>query len=164
MVLELNSEHLQTIQAHAEKTYPNECCGLFLGNRVPEAKELTKVLVEVRPTDNTWSSQSTEFMPVNSRLTATRRYWIAPETLLANQRYARHHDLEIIGIYHSHPDHPAVPSQTDRDWAWPEYSYVIVSVQQGASQDLRSWMLDSKGDFQSEKIVILNFAKPEVIC
>jgi proteasome lid subunit RPN8/RPN11 len=65
-------------------------------------------------------------------------------------------NLDIIGIYHSHPDHPAVPSEFDRAIAWSQYSYIIVSVQQGKACDLKSWSLDDDHQFQPEEILTLS--------
>lgn len=88
-------------------------------------------------------------------LSKTRRYWIAPETLLKEMKDARAKGLEIIGIYHSHPDHPAVPSECDRHFAWSEYSYIIVSVQHGKAVDTRSWSLDEQHQFQPEPLLMI---------
>jgi proteasome lid subunit RPN8/RPN11 len=119
--------------------------------------DLAKTLVEVRSTDNAWSSEHNDLVPVGSSLTKTCHdcYWIAPEILLANQRYARDRGLAIIGVYHSHPDHPAIPSKFDQDLAWPQYSYMIVSVQNGVSQNLSSWTLDQNHRFQPESTSII---------
>lgn len=152
-------EHLKVIRAHAESTYANECCGLLLGTMEQRCGLLVKTLVEVRSTHNTWSSEQNDQMLFEPGLTKTRRYWIAPETLLANLRYARDRNLVMIGVYHSHPDHPAIPSKFDQDLAWPQYSYIIVSVQNGMSQDLSSWMLDQDHRFQSEEILVIKPTK-----
>lgn len=158
MALKLYADHLKLIQAHAESTYPNECCGLLLGTIKPSCGLLDKTLADVRSTDNAWGSKPNDLVSFDSDLTKTRRerYWIAPEDLLANQRSARDRGLEIIGVYHSHPDHPAIPSKLDRDLAWPQYSYLIVSVQNGTSQDLTNWVLDDNHKFQPEEILVIN--------
>ncbi|MFN7761804.1 MAG: M67 family metallopeptidase [Pseudanabaena sp.] len=83
------------------------------------------------------------------------RYSIDPQEMLGVQQKALECSLEIIGIYHSHPDARAVPSAFDEAIAWPLYSYAIVSVFQGQTDDLQSWMLDDKGSFQSEPIHLL---------
>jgi proteasome lid subunit RPN8/RPN11 len=85
--------------------------------------------------------------------TKQKRYWIKPATLLQAQKYARDRGWDIIGIYHSHPDHPALPSECDRQWAWPDYSYVIVSVTQAKADPIQSWVLDGQHQFQSEPIL-----------
>jgi proteasome lid subunit RPN8/RPN11 len=75
--------------------------------------------------------------------------------MLQVQRSARERELEIIGIYHSHPDHPAVPSECDRRLAWPVYSYVILSVQSGQVMACQSWRLDDQHQFQPEAIKMI---------
>jgi proteasome lid subunit RPN8/RPN11 len=114
-----------------------------------------KTLVEVLPTDNAWSAEAQENWPEQKDLTEQRRYAIEPEAMLRAMRHARDRNLDIIGIYHSHPDSPAVPSECDRTLAWAQYSYIIVSVRQGTSEDLRSWSLDAEGYFQAEKIIAI---------
>jgi proteasome lid subunit RPN8/RPN11 len=80
------------------------------------------------------------------------RYWIDPQDLLVAQRYARDRQINILGIYHSHPDHPAVPSESDRLLAWSDYSYLILSVQSGIVSDYRCWTLDQHHQFQLEEV------------
>ncbi|MGA7935444.1 MAG: M67 family metallopeptidase [Kovacikia sp.] len=156
MTLTLTSDQLQIIKAHAERTYPEECCGLLLGRL--EAAE--KVVVEVRSTRNDWSPQIAEDLADEQRpLTKTQRYWIAPQEMLIGMREARRRGLEIIGIYHSHTDHPAMPSECDRRLAWSQYSYLIVSVQQGKVVDAQSWMLDDYHQFQAEEIQTRKFPR-----
>ena len=145
----LSDFHLLSIRTHAENRYPEECCGLLLG-RVTGG---VKTLVEVWPTDNAWSAEAEDNWPEENGLTERRRYAIRPEDMLRAMKYGRDRTLDIIGIYHSHPDCPAVPSECDRTLAWPQYSYIIVSVRQGCSEDLRSWTLDTDGNFQAEEIL-----------
>ncbi len=127
--------------------------------------ESQKRLVELVPLNNEWTAAALpeEALPEetpdasNSHLapyTKRRRYAIAPEDLLRTQRQAREQGLNIIGVYHSHPDHGAVPSECDRAQAWPEYAYVIVSVQGGQAVDVRNWALDSDHQFQPEAMKI----------
>ena len=153
MVLKLLSEHLQSIRAHAESTYPDECCGIMLGRMGDDGK----TLVEVWATQNAWSAETAEaYEDSEVEATKRRRYAIAPQDMLKAQREGRDRHLDIIGVYHSHTDHPAVPSECDRAWAWQQYSYIIVSVQQGKACDLRSWSLDDADQFQAEEIIKLD--------
>ncbi|MGG6293497.1 Mov34/MPN/PAD-1 family protein [Leptolyngbya sp. AN02str] len=171
MVLALSSQALQQVRHHAEQTYPEECCGLLLGTlqRFSSPQEdATRTVYELWQAPNTWDaahSQSSDGTPAphpsSSNLDNTRRYWIAPQQLLAAQRHARDRQLNIIGVYHSHPDHPAIPSECDRSFAWPDYSYIIVSVQQGSAQDLLCWSLDDQHQFQPEAIHLLT--EPPII-
>jgi len=149
-MLEVCSDHVQTIQAHAESVYPQECCGLLLG----QLDQDRKVLVEVWPSENGWNNETASLFGIPGS-TIARHYTIAPEALLNAQRYGRDRGLSVIGIYHSHPDHSAMPSKLDQDFAWPQYSYMIVSVHNGKFQDLQSWMLDHSHHFQSETITLV---------
>lgn len=160
MVLALSAHHIEMLQAHVEQCYPEEGCGLLLGRLQAGNSSESKQLAQVWPTDNVWQPEPEVGEADSDRLdhsdfTKARRYWIAAETLFTVQRYARTANLDIIGIYHSHPDHPAVPSECDRRYAWPQYSYIIVSVQQGKAVDLRSWCLDDTHQFQPEVISLL---------
>jgi len=135
------------------------------------------IVVELWPTQNAWNSETQAAMaqaameqsaaegpaeqPVEqtveetgtvSTLTTERRYWIDPRDMLAAQKYGRERGLDIIGVYHSHPDHLAVPSECDRRCAWSDYSYIIVAVRNGQSVDVRSWSLNADGYFEAERI------------
>ncbi|HBB33781.1 MAG TPA: hypothetical protein DDZ80_01165 [Cyanobacteria bacterium UBA8803] len=153
-MLKLCSHHLQIIQTQAESTYPEECCGLLLGQLNGDVK----TLVEVWPTENAWNDEAAEaFQAIEGsvqHLSGKRnRFTIDPQVMLKAQKDARDRHLDIIGIYHSHPDYPAVPSEFDRAIAWQQYSYIIVSVQQGLACDLRSWSLHDDGQFQPEEVL-----------
>jgi len=157
MVLKLYSHHLQAIQNHAERIYPEECCGLLLGQRRGDVK----TLIEVLPTENSWDDEAADaFQAIegSAQLESSKRsrFSIAPVVMLKAQKDARERRLDIIGIFHSHPDHPAVPSEFDRAIAWQQYSYIIVSVQQGKACDLKSWTLDDNHQFQPEEILTVS--------
>jgi len=155
-LLKLHTNHLQEIQTHAEITYPEECCGVLIGWQQGNVK----TLIEVLPTENSWDDEATDTFGSTEamaqlQVSKRNRFTIAPAAMLEAQKKAREQDLEIIGIYHSHPDHPAVPSEFDRAIAWEQYSYIIVAVQLGAASDLKSWSLDENKHFQLEEIIIL---------
>jgi proteasome lid subunit RPN8/RPN11 len=148
-MIRLSQEQLQTIRAHAESTYPEECCGMILGYLANGGK----IVVEVIPTENAWNTEAAaEFAGEYTADSKRRQYTIAPEVMLKTQREARNKSLNIIGIFHSHPDHPAIPSECDRIYAWQGYSYIIVSVQNGKAGELLSWSLDDTHHFQAEAI------------
>jgi proteasome lid subunit RPN8/RPN11 len=164
VVLALSQQQLFDLSAHAERLYPEECCGLLLGTG-----ETYKDLVELVPLENHWENHSAdEPIPALGNLnenmnptadleaiyTKHRRYAIDPKDMLRLQKQARSQGLNIIGIYHSHPDHEAVPSECDRLLAWPEYIYTIVSVCKGKAVDVKSWTLDSEHQFQSEAMKV----------
>lgn len=148
MALKISPSQLQTIRTHAESTYPEECCGLLLGKIAADG-----TVVEVVPTENAWNSAAIEWQDDTTNCGKIDRYAIAPQEMLKIQKAARDRHLDIIGIYHSHPNHPAIPSECDRVYAWQQYSYIIVSVVNGECDDVRSWSLDEYHQFQSEMIV-----------
>ncbi len=171
MVLALSQQQLSELSAHAERVYPEECCGLLLGkmsvhdatmiSAVDSEREICKSLLELVPLENNWT---TENVPASGTSSSTedgeavhtkhRRYSINPKDMLRVQKQARSQGLDIIGIYHSHPDHVAVPSECDRSLAWPEYVYTIVSVCNGKAVDVKSWTLDSEHQFQPEAMKV----------
>src|SRR6266550_4256137 len=128
-MLQLTLNHQDEIGAHGERDYPYECCGLLIGHFAGDGR---KVVTETYPISN-----------AREEAAKRNRFLIRPEELLQGERYAAAKDLDIIGFYHSHPDHPAVPSQYDLEHAWPAYSYVVLSVNAGAAHDLRSWEMQA---------------------
>jgi proteasome lid subunit RPN8/RPN11 len=143
------SKHLaEKIRRHGAETYPDECCGALLG-RDAEARSETR---------------GREVLGlhalVNRRDDSPRnRFSVTAEDVLDAEKVARQQSLDVIGWYHSHPDHPARPSEFDREHAWPWYSYIIVSVQNGAPQEMTSWRLnDDRAEFSSEALEILERA------
>jgi proteasome lid subunit RPN8/RPN11 len=137
------------MQAHAQATYPQECCGVILGKITPEYKEI----LEIREAENSWSEDVGELLPFGGK-DKRERFFIAPEFLLLCQKEARDRQLSILGFYHSHPEHPAQPSECDRLLAWREYSYIIIAVFQGKVTEILSWQLDENRQFQAEIISI----------
>jgi proteasome lid subunit RPN8/RPN11 len=155
MVLKLSNHHLKAIRQHGESTYPNEGCGLLLGKVVNESK----TVVEVRATENVWNAEAAQLFSAVEGTRSTNQlsnYTISPQTMLEVQKEVRDRTLQIIGIYHSHPNHPAIASECDRLYAWEQYSYIIVSVMAGKAQELLCWELDSDFNFQAEEIIIVN--------
>jgi proteasome lid subunit RPN8/RPN11 len=142
--LHLLSEHLQMMQVHTEASYPQEACGLLLGSRQGDRTWV----VDIQPTLNAWSPEVAEW--IGGGIGKVDRFWIDPAEIFQVMREARSRSLEIIGVYHSHPDHPAIPSECDRRMAWIQYTYVIISVMGGQMVDCRAWQLD--GDHQFELV------------
>ena len=133
MGLTLASDVDASIRSHGVETYPNECCGALFGR--------DGVVSAVFALPNT-----TEEGP-------RRRFLVRPEDYRAAEGQAGEIGGELLGFYHSHPDHPARPSQFDLDHAWPSFSYVIVSVRQGVSGDMTSWRLrDDRSNFDQEEL------------
>jgi|SRR5580704_1936156 proteasome lid subunit RPN8/RPN11 len=147
------STHLaEKIRAHGAETYPHECCGALLGRD-------STVVAGTNPEKDALNSEREIlglFPLVNRRDDSPRnRFSVTAEDVRSAEKAAREQGIEVVGWYHSHPDHPARPSQYDRDHAWPWYSYIIVSVQGGAPQDMTSWRLnDDREEFSPEGIEI----------
>ena len=140
------------MEAHAERVYPEECCGLLVGKIASEGdREPLKSSVKTIALDNEWTPDIAGVDRPES-VSKQRRYWIDSKDMLRVQKAARDEGLNIIGIYHSHPDNEAVPSECDRAQAWPQYAYVIVSVCNGKAVDIQNWALDSERQFQTEAI------------
>jgi proteasome lid subunit RPN8/RPN11 len=156
VTLSLSADQKQVMNDHAERAYPHECCGLMLGivEQGDRGDAAVRVVVDIYPVENSWDQQLANDLQDESAFTTTRRYAIAPEEMLKAMREARSRRLDIIGIYHSHPDQPAVPSDCDRRLAWQHYSYSIISVEQGKAREFYSWSLDSNHQFQPEALVI----------
>jgi proteasome lid subunit RPN8/RPN11 len=132
-MIELRTGIGEAIRAHGVETYPNECCGALIGRDgvVSHAVALSNV---------------TEEGP-------RRRFRVSDRDYLQCEKRAKELGGDLLGFYHSHPDHPARPSQYDLDHALPFFSYIIVSVQQGVSQDMTSWRLrDDRSAFDPEDL------------
>jgi proteasome lid subunit RPN8/RPN11 len=142
MKISLSPMVFQQIHANGENAYPEEGAGLLLGVDDGQRREV-RILLEIP----------------NSREDEARhnRYLITPEDMLQGEVKAMALGLDIVGVFHSHPDHPNRPSQFDRDWALPWYSYIITSVSAGKAVESRSWRLaDDRANFTEEDIEILN--------
>ncbi|OKH32452.1 hypothetical protein NIES2119_26090 [[Phormidium ambiguum] IAM M-71] len=149
-MLQISLENLQEICAHAERTYPEECCGIMLGKIDDDGK----TVVEVWETLNVWEEEKwAEFPASGGARSKDSTFAIAPLDIIKAQKAARDRQLQIVGYYHSHPDHPAIPSEMDRAIAWAVYSYIIVSVPKGKAGEVRSWCLDEAHQFQEEEIL-----------
>jgi proteasome lid subunit RPN8/RPN11 len=136
-LLKISEQLAGRIRAHGVETYPHECCGAILGRDGEVAREVLDLMPLANHRDDS---------PRN-------RFEVTAEDVRLAEKTARAQNLELIGWYHSHPDHPARPSEFDRDHAWPWYSYIIVSVQSGQPRDMNSWRLrDDRSAYDSEAI------------
>ena len=139
MTLVLEPRHAAAIGRHGEADYPAEACGL-VGGTVERDR---KVAVQVVPLANQRSDSS------------RNRYLIDPQSFRRAEVQLARDGLEVIGVYHSHPDHPPAPSAFDRENAWPWLSYMIVAVAGGRAGDLKSWVLsDDRSGFVEESVTI----------
>ena len=143
--LSISERDLAAIRAHAESTYPEEGCGLLVGPSAPG--EVRRVL-RVEPTANRATEER------------RRRYVIPPDVLRDAEARMEGRGESVIGIFHSHPDHPAVPSSFDREHALPWYAYVLVSVERGESRDLGAFELEPEGrTFRPISVAVLPDAR-----
>jgi proteasome lid subunit RPN8/RPN11 len=147
----ITPELAEKIREHGVETYPYECCGALLGtdhdvpgNAHQESRKISREVLSLFPL-------------VNRRDDSPRnRFAVTAGDVREAEKAASAQGLEVIGWYHSHPDHPAKPSDFDRDHAWPWYSYIIVSVHAGVTQDMTSWRLkDDRSGYLEEKISLM---------
>ena len=137
MTLQIDKTQLDRVYAHAEEGYPHEVCGILAGSR------------------SQWSVQ--EVVPlVNERADSPQnRYKVSSLVLMKAEQALEARGLEIVGYYHSHPDHPSKYSDFDRDHALPNMSYPIVSVREGSVADVACWRLtDDRSRMDSEELEI----------
>ena len=148
-MLRIEYTDYEALRAHGEETYPNECCGVLLGKKIAGegSAEATNYVQRIVRADNTRTDS------------AHNRYNIAPQELVKIQRQARGLGLDIVGFYHSHPDHPAQWSKTDFAEAhWLGCSYIITAVEQGKAATTNSFLLNGTAEddkkFEDEAIQI----------
>jgi len=139
-MLYLTEEHTKQIEKHGEQTYPFECGGMLIGDFAADG---AKTILELLPMENAMDESEKH-----------NRVLITPKDVLRAERYAREKKLDVLGYYHSHPDHPARPSQFDLDHALPVWSYIIVSVESGKAVDVRAWEMENdRSKFNEEEII-----------
>ena len=139
MTLNLSKDILAKIYAHGETAYPEEGAGFLLGSDDGAQRQVTQI-----------------FTTENAREDEARhnRYLVAPEDYLKAEITADELGLSLIGVFHSHPDSPNRPSEFDREWAQPFFSYVITSVNEGKAIESRSWRLaEDRSNFEEEEIM-----------
>jgi len=144
--LKISSQLVKEIRQHGAEAYPEECCGALLGRESggDEASTLElREILDVLP------------LPNRRRDSTGTRFLLTAEDVAEAEKAARAHGMEVVGWYHSHPDQFAGPSEFDRQNALPWYSYVIVSIRNGAPEDLTSWRLnDDRREYTQEAIEI----------
>ena len=140
MTLLFGHDQLAALQRHVEGTYPYEGGGLLIGRT---DKQGGKIVTEIKPFENQRAIEDQH-----------NRILITDEMYRAGEEYADNQGLLLIGFFHSHPDHPARPSEFDREHALPWWSYVIISVQKGRASDTLSWKLrEDRSGFDEEEIL-----------
>jgi proteasome lid subunit RPN8/RPN11 len=130
------------IEAEGVAAYPNECCGMLVGRDVGKGESSQRVVERLVAGRNTFEPNE-----------QYHRFSIDPLQQLQVEREAEKEGRVLLGYYHSHPDHPARPSEYDRQHAWPFYSYVIVAIEKGKPAEMTSWVLDQQSEqFQIQGI------------
>ncbi len=141
MTITLTNELLQAIAQHSEAEYPSECCGIMLGEDDGEQRRVVALLPQTNQ-----SAAEEQY----------HRFLITPEMMLVADKEARLQRLDIIGFYHSHAEDEARPSNFDREYAWPWYSYIVVRVRDRKYDKMASWRLDDdRSHFDEEDIHII---------
>ena len=151
MAIVLNQDDIKRIEQHGAEAYPNECCGFLLGRE----ENGHRVVLEVAPLPNAWQSSENNPYEVRPEDSTRNRSLVDPQDYLKIDREARQKGLDIISFYHSHPDHPARPSEFDRKHAFPFFIYVILAVEKGIPGAMTAWLLSKDGTrFLSEEMII----------
>lgn len=133
----INKDNLNIIKEHAKKAYPYECCGLLVGRDAGSEKDV----IEIHALTNLNTERAND------------RYEIDPKEYMKIDQEVATRKLSIIGIYHSHPDHPSRPSEFDASRAWEGYSYMIIAIANGEEFEVKSWVFhDSTKTFEEEEI------------
>jgi proteasome lid subunit RPN8/RPN11 len=144
-MLEMDQKLLADIQDHGEQAYPEEGAGFLIGTD-GESRQILRI-----------------YPLRNAREEGARhnRYIITPKEYLEGEAEADRLGMTLLGVFHSHPDHPNQPSEYDRDWAQPFFSYIITSVDKGKAAASRSWrLLEDRSAFMEEPIMVRNTANP----
>jgi proteasome lid subunit RPN8/RPN11 len=136
MITHITAKAIKDMVNDAAGTFPDECCGFLFGRETAEERIIEQVLA------------------VNNAKEGDkrRRFEITPRDYLGAEGYADENNLLLLGVYHSHPNHPAIPSEHDRLAAQPNFSYVILSIINNEYAGLRSWRLNEEQQFEEEKI------------
>ena len=137
-MLIINEDILAQIHAHGEVAYPEEGAGFLLGSDDGKQRHVAQIFV----TENAREDEARH-----------NRYLVTPQEYLQAEIAAEMLGLNLIGVFHSHPDHPNRPSEFDREWAQPFFSYIITSVNEGKAVESRSWRLaEDRSEFEEEEI------------
>ena len=136
-MISINSKAKELIVKDGLESFPDECCGFFYGQ---EDGEGNRTVTEILVVNNSREGDK------------RRRFEISPKDYLKAEQYALESNLQLLGVYHSHPNHPAIPSEHDRVAAQPFFSYIIISVLDNKTTHLRSWRLNDQFQFEEEDI------------
>ena len=138
--LRLSPAHDEQIRREAAAAYPDECCGIVYGTE----RGGERIVSRLEPVANAFDERE-----------RYHRFSISPEQLMGAERSAGERGELVLGFYHSHPDHPARPSEYDRQHAWPFYSYVIVAVARRQPGEMTSWQLNEQTEaFEPQPVAV----------
>lgn len=139
-MLHINSSIENLLAQDALRTFPDECCGFLLGKEKDNERTLEEIIV------------------VNNAKEGDkrRRFEITAVDYLKAEQYADEKQLTLLGVYHSHPNHPSIPSEHDRIVAQPYFSYVIIAVRENEIVSIQSWRLNDAFQFEEEKVFLSN--------
>jgi proteasome lid subunit RPN8/RPN11 len=131
----IDASPFSQIKAHAVAIFPEECCGFLFGHELVDG---TRRISKIKEVNNARDGDK------------KRRFEITPKDYMLAEQSALENNLSLLGIYHSHPNHPAIPSEHDRVAAQPYFSYIIIPVLQGHMDPIRSWRLNDASQFEEE--------------
>ena len=135
-MIRLTNDAREIMFNDAGQTFPDECCGFMYGREEDGVRVISKALaIDNAATEN-----------------RKRRFVISPKDYMKGEQFAADNNVDLLGIYHSHPNHPAVPSEHDRVAAQPWFSYVIISVSEDGVKNVRSWLLNEQEQFEEETV------------
>ena len=135
-MIRLTNDAREIMFNDAGQTFPDECCGFMYGREEDGVRVISKALaIDNAATEN-----------------RKRRFVISPKDYMKGEQFAADNNVDLLGIYHSHPNHPAVPSEHDRVAAQPWFSYVIFSVSEDGVKNVRSWLLNEQEQFEEETV------------
>lgn len=137
-MLNIEQSPLDEMIEDAVKTFPDECCGFLFGKTSTGSRSITKIQAVINAKEGD----------------KRRRFVISAKDYLRAEQFAEENNLELIGVYHSHPNHPAIPSEHDRVAAQPFFSYIILSVMNNEFDHVRSWRLNEQQQFEEERVII----------
>jgi proteasome lid subunit RPN8/RPN11 len=142
ITLVISAKLRRQIEDEGVAAFPNECCGILIGRDIRDATGERRVIERLMPGQNVFEADE-----------RYHRFSIDPRVQLQAEREAEKEGKTVVGFYHSHPNHPARPSEYDREHGWPFYSYLIVSIMDGKPADLTSWVLnDQTEQFEQQGI------------
>lgn len=136
--ISITNAHVSDLKKHLIDGFPNEQCGFVFGIRNNKTHKTT----EIKPVKNIKKGDQ------------KRRFEIDPLDYMKAERYALENDIDLIGIYHSHPLHPAIPSVHDHKQALESISYIIMSIDKNSMVDLKSWRINQEQKFEEEELII----------